>query len=124
MSELKESTKQEKLQIIDRVLNKYENIGQIDYLCDELFEAAYRLLPLSEAVLDYSWHTEVCIILIPELLKIKPDNVNTFSLNGWFGCPNAEGATERRIDALRDLREIIEKQNATPEAVRGQEEKQ
>jgi hypothetical protein len=106
---MRELTKETKLKIIDTILSKYVISGEIGYLCYEINNTAISLIDDFEFEEEEDF-TERCLALIPEFIQIKPDDVQIYSprAHGWFGIVGGKLSTERRIDALKKLKKIIE----------------
>jgi hypothetical protein len=103
---MKKLSTEEKLSIIDRSIMQFE-AGEAKFICISI---AYKLeqsdfFPPSKWRNAYITASDIALAVIPELMKIKPDN--TLPGSSWFG--SIENKT-LRIEKLKELREIIKNQ--------------
>lgn len=91
-----ELSAEQKLELIDAILLEWEQTGQESYICPAIRRMSGR---------TFAKATD----LLPELLEIKPENVDAGSYRhfGWFGAPNLGGKV--RTEALKNLRKIVVK---------------
>jgi hypothetical protein len=97
---IQELTKEEKLRVIDKILANWKRYGRESYICNAVVREAVPTLA------DVEDNTNTAIALIPELLSVKPADVDIYNEHGWFGAPDfCQG---ERTPALLQVRKMIE----------------
>jgi hypothetical protein len=97
--ETSELTKEQKLEVIDEILAKYERDERYQwYICNNVKDAAY--------IKGYDDSLRTAVDLIPELLMVKPADESITS--EWFGSVFGRQNRPRRLAALRRVREMVE----------------
>ncbi|MDR0700474.1 MAG: hypothetical protein LBG28_14845 [Tannerella sp.] len=101
--DIQELSKEEKLRVIDTILAAWKRYGMEGYICNEIV-----FLCLPEALTTHRT-TDLALTLMPELRFIKAPQIYIYREYGWFGRPKRY--PERRTEALRRLKKLIEGQN-------------
>jgi hypothetical protein len=95
-----ELSDENKLKVINKILAKWTTSPTENYICNEI------VLNIIGIIGDHNKNTDIAIKLIPELLIIKPNNVDLYNIEGWFGPPVICSMVRRNV--LLQLRRIIE----------------
>jgi hypothetical protein len=100
---MKELTKFQKLEVIDCVIDMFESSENGRYICMTIVDVLFY----KGLVIFVNGVTDTAVSAIPELIQIKPAEVEMYDDLGWFGRGSLESNC-LRLAALRKLREIIE----------------
>jgi carbonic anhydrase/acetyltransferase-like protein (isoleucine patch superfamily) len=106
LKEIKELSKEQKLTLIDAILEKWKAKDEEEYICFTVCDQALRKHWISLDTYCSNDDEYLCTHLIPELLQIKPVSEYVHTA-GWFGGRKTFGNI--RTQKLLELKEIIEK---------------
>jgi hypothetical protein len=118
---MKELSKDQKLEIIDAVLEDFKRREHEWFICNTMCSILVTKKLIDNIQFSERNFTDVALEAIPELLQIKPADIALRCGNGWFGGISESNSYGKRTAALEQLRKIIE--NASPEAVRWENNK-
>ena len=86
-----ELSREQKLDIIDRILDEWKQTDKEHYICWAIESLAPKNMPALQA--------------IPELEKVRPEKTDPNARYGWFGKPQGYGNI--RTKALLKVRQFI-----------------
>jgi hypothetical protein len=107
MNEIKELSKEQKLEAIESILNEWKKRNCENYICVSICnQALYKNYILADLYV-HNPVSELSLGLIPEMIQIKPPHITNLDIN-WFGSTTVDFGSIR-TKKLLELKEIIEK---------------